>query len=235
MAVGKRLKALMERRGVTQKEVAQRTGMSAGAVNLIVNEKRKPEYDTVERMLGAIGATFGELNNEQRMLLSAHDAAILHDAVPALRECVPLLERILTNDAKQKELGTPVIEPRPPRRRKPDPTRDGTAFVHEVQVVPNGEIPEWAYRLGARRAYRVLTDAMIGAGILEGAEIYVRISVDRNAADGQIIVCTLNGSTYLKRLDVRGGQTVLESANTHYPKLTVTDEDDFSMIGIVVA
>ena len=243
MGFGKRLKAVMDRHRITQKEVAERAHMSQAAVSQILRELRKPTIDTAERLVDAARVQWGEVYSEQRMLLSAQDATILREMLPALRESVPLLERILANDATQKQVAAPPIEPPPPRRRRRKTAeeaprgseiRDSAPIHHEVHPVANGLVPEWALRLGATRPYTVHTDAMIGAGILEKAVIYVRPSVDLASADGQVIVCTLNRSTYLKRLDLRGGRKVLENANPRYAEITVTDDDDFSMIGVVV-
>jgi SOS-response transcriptional repressor LexA len=252
MDIGARLKLAMDRRGVTQKEVAQTLRMQPADVSRILRGMRKPSFAIVERMAGAIGVTWGELFNEPQILLSPADAAVLRDGVAALRdglpplgECLPVLARIVENDASQKEIAARPVEPPPSRRRRgrkaaqpsrlPGKTeiRDSAPIHHEVELIPNAPIPQWGVRVGVRRVYRVLTDSMIGAGILEGSEIYVRTTRNEDAADGKIIVCTLNRSTYLKRLDLRGGGRSLESANPRYSAITVADGETFVMIGIV--
>jgi transcriptional regulator with XRE-family HTH domain len=235
MGVGQRLKRAMERRGVTQVEVAERTGMGAKDISNILREKRMPKFDTVERIVAAIDVRWGELFDEPNALLPDEDAAIFEDAVPAL-------ERLLKNDKAQKALLTRPRERRPPRprrRRKAGLSeeldfRDGTP-IHEVEPIPDGRIPEWAIRLGANgRPYRVRTDSMTGVGLRPDAEIYVQHTIYTDGADDQIVICKLNGSTFLKRLDLRGGQKVLLSENPAYSELTVRDRDRFEMVGIVV-
>jgi SOS-response transcriptional repressor LexA len=230
---------------LTQKEVAKRSGLEQATVSDIVNDRSHPRFDTVERMVKAIGTTFGELFDEPRIQLSAEDAELG-------RTFAAVLDRLLQNDAAQKtvaQTGTSI----PARRRRTRKTSSGSGPTtssttielrdasnamrnqgHEVENLPNEIIPEWHYRMSARRAYRVLTDSMIGIGILQGAVVYVRPTIDVAAADGEIIICMLNGTLYLKRLDLRGRTKSLESANPRYPALLVTDSDTFALAGIVV-
>jgi transcriptional regulator with XRE-family HTH domain len=247
MTIGQRLRRAMARAGLTQKEVAFRTGLQTATVSDIVNDRSQPAFDTVERMVAAIGTTYGELFDEPQIHLSYEDAAVA-------RSFADVLRRLLENDALQAAIRKTNTSIRPPRRRsKPSsetsaPTppsapkgtviRDGPRRIrnenHEVGNLPNEPIPEPYYRNGARRAFKVLTDAMIGSGILLGSIIYTSKTIDLNSADGEIIVCTLNGTLYLKRLDLRSGQKVLESTNPRYPALFVDESDELELIGVMV-
>jgi len=248
MTLGQRFRRAMALARLTQKEVAKRSGLEEATVSDVVNDRTHPRFDTVERMVKAIGTTFGELFDEPRIQLSAEDAQ-------SSRTFAAVLDRLLQNDAAQKavaQTGTSIPQRRSRKRKAtsgPGSTephtssttselRDAPGAVrresHEVENLPNEIIPEWHYRMNARRAYKVLTDAMIGIGILEGAKIYLRSAIDIAAADGEIIICKLNGTMYLKRLDLRGGTKSLESANPRYSALTVTDSDLFALVGVVV-
>lgn len=244
MTIGQRLRVAMARAGLTQKEVARRTGLEPATVSDVVNERSRPSFDTVERMVAAIGTTFADVFDEPRIYLSTEDAALTR----AFRF---FLDRLLENDAAQKAVAatTITIHPSRTRRRKAkvpphitsqvlgkDMTRDAPrrSDNHEVQNLPTEIIPEGHYRMGVRRAFKVLTDALLGDGVLEGAIIYVHPTIDVAAADGEIVVGLLNGTWYLKRLDLRGGQRVLRSTNPRYPALTVTGNDDFTLFGVAV-
>src|SRR5438067_201969 len=81
------------------------------------------------------------------------------------------------------------------RRREALAQRHET--VSDVHSLPNETIPPEYYRRGARLAYQVDSDSMIGAGIFEGSVLYVRPTLDRASVDGQIVICLLNGSEYV--------------------------------------
>ncbi len=240
MTIGQRLRRALERAQVTQKEIAFRAGLEQATVSDIMNDRTRPNFATVERIVVAIGTTFGELFDEPRIHLSEEDAVVAH-------KFVALMNRLLANDAAQKALREPVRQPvraksprrvadASPRRRRPESprvTREPRHPADEVLSLPNEVIPETHFRRGARRVFRVITDALIGAGILDGDVIFVRPSLDLTAADGEIIVCRLDGALYVKRLDLRGHQTALLSANPRYPDVVVRETDNFVMIGVV--
>lgn len=207
MTIGQRLRRAIERAGLTQKEIAMRAGLEAATVSDILNDRTRPAFATVERMIGAIGTTYGELFDEPRVLLSVEDALVLQQAVA-------VLNRLLANDAAKQEKSI---------------ARPGD----ELLPLPNEPVPERHFRKGARRAFKVTTDAMIGAGILDGDVVYVRPAADVPAADGEVIACRLDGALYVKRLDLRGGHTVLVSENPRYPPVTVRENDNFLLIGVV--
>lgn len=186
-----------------------RAGLEQATVSDILNDRTRPAFSTVERIVGAIGTTYGELFDEPRVFLSVEDALALHKAMA-------VLNRLLANDARQPEKASP---------------RPGD----EVLPLPAEPIPERQFRQGARRAFKVTTDAMIGAGVLDGDIVFVSPIVDLAAAEGEIVVCRLDGTLYLKRLEVRGRQTALVSANPRYPDVIVRESDNFVMIGVVTA
>ncbi len=248
MTIGQRLRREMARAGLTQKEVARRAGLQKATVSDVVNDRSHPTFDTVARMVVAIGTTFGELFDEPRIQFSYEDAE-------DVRNFHGLLQRLLENDSAQKAVAQTHVSVRAPRQRRHARSSTATAATHsiapsvsrirdappprriennEVENLPNEIIPEPYYRDGARRAFRVLTDAMIGDGILQGAVIYTRSTLDLAAADGEVIMCLLNGTLYLKRLDLRGRQKTLVSANPRYPVLYVEDGDEFTLLGVVV-
>jgi len=223
MKIGQRLARALERAGKSQREVADRAKMEESTLSKIITGKTgSPFFGTVEKIVRAADITWGDLFDEPQMRLSEMDARTAHQ----FRE---VLDRIIDNDAKQKQLGRGVMR---------QDTRD-VAIIHDapariyddVEELPGEQIPDEYQRLHANRVYRVLTDAM---AILEGSLIFTRATQNQDAADGQTVVCRLNGKLYLRRLDRRGGRTILEAANPRYAPIRVDPKKDrFSLIAVV--
>jgi repressor LexA len=80
-------------------------------------------------------------------------------------------------------------------------------------------------------ALRVAGDSMRGAGILEGDQVVVR---QRSfAADGDVVVATVEGETTIKRLRLRGSRVILVPENPKYPLIEVRAEEPIVQ-GVVV-
>ncbi len=79
---------------------------------------------------------------------------------------------------------------------------------------------------------RVEGDSMKDADILSGDIIIVDKS-NRNPSPSEVAVCELNGEYTLKRFEIRGGEGWLIPANPLYPEIRVTEDDDFSVWGVV--
>ena len=79
---------------------------------------------------------------------------------------------------------------------------------------------------------RVDGNSMIDAGIYSGDIVIVDKS-NRNPDETQVAVCELNGEYTLKRFVKRGEEGWLIPANPKYPKIKVTEDDDFCIWGTV--
>ena len=80
---------------------------------------------------------------------------------------------------------------------------------------------------------RVEGDSMIDADIHNGDIIIVDKS-NRNPSPSEVAVCELNGEYTLKRFEKRDGdEGWLVPANPNYPEIKVTEDDDFSIWGVV--
>ena len=80
---------------------------------------------------------------------------------------------------------------------------------------------------------RVEGDSMIDADIHNGDIIIVDKS-NRNPTPSEVAVCELNGEYTLKRFEKRNdGEGWLIPANPNYPEIRVTEDDDFSIWGVV--
>lgn len=79
---------------------------------------------------------------------------------------------------------------------------------------------------------RVDGDSMTDAGVMSGDIVIVDKS-RRDPGPHEIAVCELNGEYTLKHFIEDGGQGWLVPANPAYPRIPVTEDDDFSIWGTV--
>lgn len=96
------------------------------------------------------------------------------------------------------------------------------------------DIPRTFTVRGARLAYEASGDSMSGAGILDGDILYVRPMRTAREANGRVVICRVDGATYVKALDARAGRIRLVSRNDRYPPIEPGDDQRFELIGIVV-
>jgi DNA polymerase V len=78
---------------------------------------------------------------------------------------------------------------------------------------------------------RVSGDSMIGAGIHEGDLLIVDRSIE--PANNRVIIAAVNGELLVKRLRLRRKKIYLESENSSYPSLLITEAMDFLIWGVV--
>lgn len=79
---------------------------------------------------------------------------------------------------------------------------------------------------------RVRGNSMIDADILDGDIVIVDKS-KREPGPRDIAVCELNGEYTLKRFVRENGEGWLVPANPEYPRFRITEDDDFSVWGVV--
>lgn len=214
MKIGQRLGRALQRAGLSQREVAERAKIDEATVSkIITGGTASPFFATVEKIVRAAGLTWGELFDEPQMRLSETDATVA-------REFREVLDRILDSDARQKRISRGQISV----------VRDApSGEYNDVEDLSDEKIPEEYQRVHANRVYRVLTDAM---QILPNSLLFARASQNEEAADGDVVVCSLNGTLYLRRLDRRGGRTILEATNPRYSPIRVDRKKDrFQLVG----
>lgn len=220
--IGERLGRAIDRTGLTRREVARRAGMQESTISDIITGKTpSPFFITIEKIVRAAGLTWSEVFDEPQIRLSAEDTRLAG-------QFHALLGRLIDNDAAQKEVSRPTM-------RGFDVLHDRARGAYsDVESLPNEPIPDAYQRLGANRVFRVHCDAMIDDGILDGALIYVHATVDEGRADGEIVIARLNEGHYLRRLDLRGGETLLRAANKRYEPMRIDrSRERFTLIGIV--
>lgn len=78
---------------------------------------------------------------------------------------------------------------------------------------------------------RVQGDSMLGAGIHDGDLLIVDRAIE--AADGKVVIASLDGELTVKRLSVRGETIRLMPENPAYPIIEVRSEQDLVIWGVV--
>ena len=78
---------------------------------------------------------------------------------------------------------------------------------------------------------RVAGDSMINAGIFDGDLIVVDRGLDPKSGD--IVVAVLNGELTVKRFRKSGSQIELVAENPKFRKITIPQEADFEVWGVV--
>jgi len=107
----------------------------------------------------------------------------------------------------------------------------GAPVVSEENMEKLIPVPAAWTRRGTFFALHVTGDSMRNAGILEGDQIVVR---QRSlAADGDIVVATIEGETTIKRLRLGGNGMTLVPENPHYRSIEVRAEEAIIQ-GVVV-
>lgn len=236
MSIGEFLARAAERKGKTNADLSRATKIADSTIgDIFRGEVDNPEWKTVEKLVKAIGTTWGDLFDEVRLPLSEDDAVVA-------AEFLPVLSRLIANAAAEHELVGRKGEP--PKQRKPRKTksfeeiRDPAELkygVAEVEYLPHHHIPGDYLFSGAHRAYRVLTDAMVRAKIGENSIVFTgRPTQDLDAADGKIAVVDVNGTLLLKRVDRRGKETWLISEHPRYNEIRLTYRRSIKSVAIVV-
>ena len=84
----------------------------------------------------------------------------------------------------------------------------GIPAVSDENIEQRIQVPaDWVRKGGTFFALRVVGDSMRDAGIMEGDQVIVR--QQSVAADGNVVIATLEGKTTIKRLRMRGARAML--------------------------
>ena len=80
---------------------------------------------------------------------------------------------------------------------------------------------------------RVTGDSMIGVGIHSGDLLVVDRSLE--ATNNNIVVAVINSELTVKRLVIKGNEISLYPENTNYSPINISEEDSFSVWGVVTS
>lgn len=241
MNISARLRDVIESRGLRQSRLAVLADLPGETLNRIVNGVTKnPGVYTLAKITYALDLTVGWLLGEKGFELSGDDRS-------DLRRLVALGQRIL-QETQQERTG---LQPsnasavtlgrrppkRSPRRGTPVPisATDWRESFGDRRDEEEVDIPRQFADRGATLVFRAEGDSMTGELIVDGDLLYVREETDPRQARGKIIVCTVDGSPYVKRLDFSGNRIRLLSANERYPPMLFHEQStQWSLVGIVV-
>ncbi|HXI13715.1 MAG TPA: S24 family peptidase [Thermoanaerobaculia bacterium] len=106
---------------------------------------------------------------------------------------------------------------------------------------PEPELPEAPlYRVfrdrGATMVFNAEGDSMAGSPsqISNGDDLYAKPETDLEAANGKVIICSVNGQLFVKRLAIRKAGIFLKSDNPRYTPWPVKESDLFELVGVVI-
>ena len=207
------VKLKMRERRLTQEQLAERIGCSQGAVNHWLSGRRRPDLDTMNRVLKELGEENLEVVqmlrvNEQRGLYdSANGVAVPQWAIsqPAFR--YPVLEWAAAGDAKPS-----IARYSTGKSHVSDYHASGPAFWLRVE----GESMSAAY----------------GRSVPSGSLILVDPLAPASPGSLVIVSAPLQQQAVFRELQEEGGRRYLRALNPAWPVLAW--ESDWHVKGVVV-
>ncbi|MDP9194676.1 MAG: helix-turn-helix domain-containing protein [Acidobacteriota bacterium] len=218
-----RLHEAVKSSGINRKTIARRVGMSESQLSRFLRHLvKKPSIHDVEAILEAIGRSMESLFASDREI----------DVRQALRALTEYVDRHET----KKPPAARSVAPKRPRTRTAQPflAAANGVLVEEGRKLLRTRIPNDLWRRNARFAARVVGDSMIDAGIDDGDTVFFRENTTNRPPRGKIIVCRVNTSVYVKRLEIEDGERRLASENVVYSPLVLQPDDEVELYGIVV-
>ncbi|WP_129127333.1 transcriptional repressor LexA [Geomonas oryzae] len=103
--------------------------------------------------------------------------------------------------------------------------------VHAFELADAIEVPS-AMAGPGNVVYEVRGDSMVEMGIMDGD--YVAVHPQSVAENGQTVIAEVNGSITIKKYQRKGNTIQLLPANAAMSPITVTEEDEFHIRGILV-
>jgi SOS-response transcriptional repressor LexA/DNA-binding Xre family transcriptional regulator len=96
------------------------------------------------------------------------------------------------------------------------------------------QIPQWAWKKGARGVFKVKGWSMLDAGIMDGQIIFVKPTPE--PPSGATVVCTVNRHVYIKKLrrDAKGRPVQLLPKAPGYDPIDLKPDDDVQFFGVAV-
>jgi phage repressor protein C with HTH and peptisase S24 domain len=202
-----RLRAAVKRSGKKHSVVARDASIAPETLSRILNASHaQPAFDTIVRIARAVNENVGWILDERGFSLSSDEQKQLHKVVRFLDDAL--------SSGHRRE------------RQEPNAVAAGA---------PGVEIPRVYENRGARLVYEAAGDSMIGAGIADRDLLFVKPLRSTREAAGRVVVCRVDGTEYVKQLDIRGGRIRLLSRNERYPPIELTEGSQrFELVGVVV-
>lgn len=217
--IGNKIKYYREQMGMTQEDLAKKLKTTRQSISRYENGDRKANQDILFELADIFGISINtffprvetkDINEVYNLLNSDNQSLVYNFAKSKLGEQNTISDNVVPfpttlNLDAVVSAGTGEWQ-------------DGT-LKEEVEY--DGTIPSHDY------VVRVNGDSM--QPLFEDNQIlFIRKTND--VRDGQIIVCTLNNETYVKK--IMGNRLV--SLNKKYDDIQINEYDDFSVVGVVV-
>lgn len=154
----------------------------------------------------------------------------------AIRLPLPLVNRLLELK-KNGKLDISDIQPAKTMSSLPIPffeSRVQAGFPSPADDFSEGTLDLNSYLIKHQAAtffVRVTGDSMTGVGIFPGDILIVDRSIPHHS--GKVVIAVLNGEMTVKRLKKEKDKLYLCSENDKYPPISVSEEEDFSVWGVV--
>jgi transcriptional regulator with XRE-family HTH domain len=213
--LGEKILAGLKARDWTQARLAVEADTSEEAISkIITGTTADPQLSTIRRIAYALGDTVGSFLDEKGFDLDAADRQRLRDFV---------------DWAKAKlDASAPPRSPSAPNAVELAVIADSKPKSADAAAMPG-----LLRRKGARHIFRATGDSMNDAGILDNDLLFVRKAGVSRMAAGKIVVCTIAGRTYVKKLEMAQRRIRLTSANDRYAPIEVS-RADITFVGIVL-
>lgn len=110
---------------------------------------------------------------------------------------------------------------------------EGVEFFDEIPE-DYRQIPQWAWKKGARGIFKVKGWSMLDMGIIDGHIIFVKPTPE--PANGSTVIATVNRKVFIKKLkrDDRGVPVRLESRAPGYEPIKLNPDDDVQFFGVAI-
>lgn len=200
----------MKRLGITQEALAERLGVTQGAIGHWLNKRREPSMDIILNILGALDLKHINIGVDGAILDEAHDSNVSFKQEHVPRGRYPLISWVSAGVFSE------AVEPY---------NRDEIETWHETTVASSGN-SFWLEVKGDSMT------APVGLSIPEGMIILVDPEVP--PTNGKLVVARIEGQNEatFKRLVVDAGRAFLKPLNPQYPMLEIAD--DCKIVGVVV-
>lgn len=217
--IGNKIKYYREQMGMTQEDLAKKLKTTRQSISRYENGDKKANQDILFELADIFGISINTFFprvetkdiNEVYNLLNSENQAIVYDFAKSKL-------------AEQNTISDNVV-PFPTTLNLDAVVSAGTGEWQDgtlkEEVEYDGQIPPHDY------VVRVNGDSM--QPLFEDNQI-IFIRKTNDVRDGQIIVCTLNNETYVKK--IMGNRLV--SLNKKYDDIQINEYDDFSVVGVVV-
>ena len=104
MTVGDRIRALRKEKGLTQKELGQKLGVSASMIGQYETNVRKPKFETLEKIAVSLGVNITEIVDISDISPSLNVALPVIDSLKDILKSPPTDGKILLSDEERNQI-----------------------------------------------------------------------------------------------------------------------------------